>query len=58
MALGWAAFGKVNNIMRSRNTNMKVKRKVFNEYILPLMMYESETWALNNAMEEKLSVNQ
>jgi len=58
IALGWAAFGKVDNIMRSRNANMKVKRKVFNEYILPVMTYGSETWALNNAMEEKLSVNQ
>ena len=37
---------------------MKVKRKVFNKYILPVMTYGSETCALNNAMEEKLSVNQ
>ena len=48
----------MNNIMRSRNANMKVKRKVFNKYILPVMTYGSETWALNHAMEETLSVNQ
>ena len=38
--------------------NMKVIKKVFNEYILPVMTYGSETWALNNVMEEQLSVNQ
>ena len=44
--------------MRSRIANMKVKGKVFNEHILPVMTYRSETWVLNNAMEEILSVNQ
>ena len=58
IALKWAAFSKVNNIMKSRNADMKIKWKVFNKYILPVMTYGSETWALNNAMEEKLSVNQ
>ena len=27
-ALGWAAFGKVDSIMRSRKASMKIKRKV------------------------------
>ena len=30
----------------------------FNKHILPVMTYGSETWTLNNVMEEKLSVNQ
>ena len=29
--LGWAAFGKVGNIMRSSKTGMKIKRKVLSE---------------------------
>ena len=33
ICLGWTAFGKVDNIMRSRKISMKMKRKVFNEYI-------------------------
>ena len=46
----WAAFGKVDNIMRSRKESMKIKRKIHDEYILPVMTYGYETWALNNAM--------
>ena len=41
--LGWAAFNKVDNIMRSRKASMQIKKKVFNEYVLPIMTYGSET---------------
>ena len=58
IALGWAAFGKVHNIMRSRKASMKIKRKIHHEYILPVMTSGCETWALNNAMAEKLAVAQ
>ena len=36
IALGWAVFGKVDNIMRSRKASMKIKRKVLNECVLPV----------------------
>ena len=57
-ALGWAAFGKVGNIMRGRKGSRNIKRKIHDEYILPVMTYGCETWALNNAMMEKLAVAQ
>ena len=46
IVLGWAAFSKVANIMKSRKASMNLKRKVHNEYVLPVMVYGSETWAL------------
>ena len=52
--LGWAAFSKVANIMKSRKASMKIKRKIHNEYVLPVMVYGSETWALNNYHMELL----
>ena len=52
IALGWAAFSKVANIMKSRKASMNVKRKVHNEYVLPVMVYCSETWALKKAHHE------
>ena len=58
IALGWAAFSKVANIMKSRKASMNVKRKVHNEYVLPVMVYGSETWALKKAHMELLSVAQ
>ena len=36
IALGWAAFGKVDNITRGRKASMKIK-KIHDEYILPVM---------------------
>ena len=58
IALGWAAFSKVANIMKSRKASMNVKRKVHNEYVLPVMVYGSETWAQKKAHMELLSVVQ
>ena len=56
--LRWAAVGKVDNIMRSRNAGQKVKRKIFREYVLPVMTYGSETWVLKKATKELMSVVQ
>ncbi|XP_063589368.1 uncharacterized protein LOC134766400 [Penaeus indicus] len=33
ITLGWAAFGKVDNIMRSKKASMKLKKNALNEYI-------------------------
>ena len=46
-------LGEVVNIMRSRKVIIKMKRKTHDEYILPVMTYGCETWALNNAMMDE-----
>ena len=38
--------------------SMNIKRKVHNEYVLPVMMYGIETWALKKAHMELLSAAQ
>ena len=38
IALGWAAFGKVDNIMRSRKASMKIKRKIHDEYCMCFLL--------------------
>ena len=38
IALGWAAFSKVAS-MKSMKATMKIKRKIHNEYVLPVMVY-------------------
>ena len=58
IALGWTAFSKVANITKSRKASMNVKRKVHNEYVSPVMVYGSETWALKKAHMELQSVAQ
>ena len=36
----WSAFGKLDNIIQDKNVIMRLKRKVFNECILPIMTYD------------------
>ena len=43
--------------MKSRKASMKIKRKIHNEYVLPVMVYGSETWALKKAHMELLSLS-
>ena len=44
--------------MRSRKARMQIKKKVFNEYVLPVMTYGSEPWALTTAQMDALAVAQ
>ena len=46
---GWSAFGNLDNIVRDKNVPMRLKRKAFNECILPVMTYGCETWSLSVA---------
>ena len=45
-------------IMKSRKASMNITRTVHNEYMLPVLVYGSETWALKKAHMELLSVAQ
>ena len=54
---GWSAFGNLSDIMRS-SIPICLKRKVFNQCVLPAMMYGSETWAVTKKMEQKLKTTQ
>ena len=58
IALGRAAFSKVAYIMKCRKARMKIKKKIHNKYVLPVMVYGCETWALKKAHMELLSVAQ
>ena len=51
--LGWKAFGKQRHIMKS-SLPICLKRKVYNQCILPTMIYGSETWKLTKTMTNKL----
>ena len=44
--------------MRDKNVPMRLKRKAFNESILPVMIYGCETWWLSNTQLKKLVTTQ
>ena len=58
IALGWAAFSKVANIVKSRQARVTIQRKAHNEYVLPVSVYGGETWELMKDHVEQLSVAQ
>ncbi len=53
IGMGWSAFGKQNIVMNS-NLPLSLKRKVYNQCILPVLTYGSETWRLTKELERKL----
>lgn len=46
--LGWAAYAKLQDIFKS-DIPINLKGKMFNQYILPVLLYGSETLTLNKA---------
>ena len=57
IGLGWAAFGKLRMIFKSKMNN-SLKRKVFDSCVLPVLTYGAETLTLTKASENKLRVTQ
>ena len=53
IGMGWSAFGKLNSIMNSK-LPLSLKRKVYNQCVLPVLIYGSETWSITKGLERKL----
>ncbi len=53
IGMGWSAFGKQNLVMNS-SLPLSLKRKVYNQCILPALTYGSEAWRLTKESERKL----
>ena len=55
---GWSVFGKYREIFPDRHIPMSLKRKVFNQCVLPAMIYGCKTWPLTKALVKKLETSQ
>ena len=55
IGLGWAAFGKNEKILKSKRVPLYIKKKIYDVYILPVILYGADciTWTprLTNQME-------
>ena len=58
IGLGWTAFGKLDSIMQNKRIPLRLKMKVHNECILPVIMYGSETWSLSKTQLQKIITTQ
>ena len=57
VGLGWAAFGRLNYIFKSKMNN-SLKRKVFESCVLPVLTYGAETLTITQASANRLRVAQ
>ena len=55
---GWSVFGKYREIFLDRRLPMSLKRKVFNQCVLPAITYGCQTWSLTKALAKKLETSQ
>ena len=51
---GWKAFGKASYILKSPDIALVLKRRVYNQLIIPTVSYGAETWSLTKKMYIKL----
>lgn len=54
---GWQAFGRYSTIMKGK-LPLCLKKKVYNQCIIPAISYAAETWTLTSKMERKLAASQ
>ena len=54
----WSVFGKYREIFLDRHLPMILKRKVFNQCVLPAKTYGCQTWSLTKALAKKLERSQ
>lgn len=57
ITLSWAAYGKMREVFKS-NIPMCLKRKAYNQCILPVMTYGAETLTLTDTSAKKLRIAQ
>jgi hypothetical protein len=55
--LGWMAYGKMRDIFKG-SIALSLKRKAFDQCILPILSYGCETWSLTRKMEQKVRATQ
>ena len=53
IALGWQAFGRANSVFKSKLPTC-LKRRVYNQCIIPTISYGAETWNLTKKLTIKL----
>ena len=55
---GWAVFGKYKEIFRNEELPICLKRKVFDQCLIPTMTYGCQTWTLTKDITNKIQICQ
>ena len=52
---GWKRYWSLKEIMKDKKLNIRIKSKLFNSCVLPVLMYGSQTWTLTQKNIGKLA---
>ena len=55
---GWCCFGRYKDILCDRKLPMTLRRRMYNQCVLPTMTYGAETWSTTQDLEQKLITTQ
>ena len=55
---GWSVFGRYKEILQNKEIPMCLKRQVFNQCIIPTLIYGCQTWTLTKELVYKIEVCQ
>ena len=58
IALAWAAFSKKEHILKSNRVTIKVKTKIYNTYVVPVLLYGLDCVTWTSRMMSKFEVFQ
>ena len=58
ISLTWQAFGKASSIFKNRKIPIVLKRRVYDQCVLPTLTYGAETWNLTKKLSLKIRTMQ
>ena len=53
IAVAKSTFSKLDNILRNRSLSMKVRFRVLDCYVYPVLMYGSEAWSITSDRKDR-----
>ena len=55
---GWSCFGRYKDILCDQKLPMSLRRRMYDQCVLPAMSYGAETWTTTKQLEQKLRTTQ
>ena len=55
---GWRQYGRLNKIFKNEDLPLNLKKKAFDQCVLPTLTYGSETWNTTKTQETKIQIAQ
>ena len=55
---GWSCFGRYKDILCDTKRPMSIRRRMYNQCVIPTMTYGAEIWTTTKQLEQKLQVAQ